>query len=168
MTTQDTAQSEQTTDAVPHKILPVSTHAAMKDVMDTIKALGNVYREETEALEKSDTKAFMAMQDKKIHAAQEYQTVMAQMVARKNELKTADPAIKDRLDKLHKGFQALSKQNLDAIDRMQRCTERLGNTIRNAAIKSEQTKRGYSYSETGAIPNTSRKKAISSGLSETV
>ncbi len=150
------------------KLLSRDTNAAMNDVMDIIKTLGKVYDEETEALKRTDTKTFMAMQERKIAVAHEYQSAMAQMIARKNELKNADPTMKDRLRKLHDNFSAISEENMNAIERMQRCTERLGNTIRNAAIKSAQTQRGYSYSQTGAIPNTSQKKAVSSGLSETV
>ena len=160
--------TEQQQDTKRTTLLSRDTNAAVKDVMDIIKALGKVYNEETEALKKTDTKKFMAMQDKKIAAAHEYQSAMAQMIARKNELKNADPAMKDRLQKLHDNFSDISKENIQAIDRMQRCTERLGNTIRNAAIKTVQHQRGYSYGETGSIPNTSRKKAVSSGLSETV
>mgnify|MGYP003635084595 CR=1 FL=1 len=150
------------------KLLSRDTNTAIKDVMDTITALGKVYSEETEALKKTDSQKFMDLQSKKIANAHEYQSVMAQMIARKNELKTADPATKDRLKKLHENFAEISQENLRAIERMQRTTERLGNTIRSAAIKAAQHQRGYSYSETGSIPNTSRKKAVSSGLSETV
>ncbi len=150
------------------KPLPRDTNAAIKDVMDVIKSLGKVYSEENEALKKSDTKKFMALQEKKIAATHEYQSVMAQMISRKNELKTADPAMKDRLKKLHENFSAISEENMRSIERMQRCTERLGNTIRSAAIKTAHHQRGYSYGETGAISNISRRKAVSSGLSETV
>ncbi len=164
MNTKQTQDKEQS----KAKSLPRDTNVAIKDVMDIIKCLGKVYSEENEALKRSDTKKFMALQEKKLTAAHEYQSAMAQMIARKNELKTADPAMKDRLKKLHSNFSAISEENMRSIERMQRCTERLGNTIRTAAIKSAHNTRGYSYGETGAISNISRKKAVSSGLSETV
>ncbi|MGN7438112.1 MAG: hypothetical protein ACTHOO_05640 [Alcanivorax sp.] len=144
------------------------TNGAVKEVMEVIKRLEGVYKDETEALHRTDTKTFMSLQQKKLSAAHDYQNVIAQIIARKGELNNLDPALKDRLDKLHAQFSDISKENMKAIERMQRCTEKLGNTIRNAAIRSIQKDRGYSYTETGSIPNTSRKKAVSSGLSETV
>ncbi len=150
------------------KSLPRDINAAIKSVIDIIKQLGEVYSEENKALKQADTKKFMALQEKKISATHEYQTIMAQMIARKNDLNKADPEMKDRLKKLHNNFSTISKENMRSIERMQRCTERLGNTIRSAAVRSAHNTRGYSYGETGAISNISRKKAVSSGLSETV
>lgn len=150
------------------KLLPRDTNAAIKDVMRTITILDAVFDEETKILKSSDTKAFMALQDRKIAAAQMYETHMQQMIARKKELTTADPALKDRLKAQYEEFSKTSIDNLLAIQRMQRNTDKLGNKIRSAAIKAAQKDRGYSYSETGAIPNASRKKAVSSGHSETV
>jgi len=164
MSTKQTPEQEQ----LKAKSLPRDTNVAIKDVMDIIKCLGKVYSEENEALKHADTKRFMALQEKKLAATHDYQSAMAQMIARKNELKTADPAMKDRLKKLHNNFSTISEENMRSIERMQRCTEKLGNTIRSAAIKSAHNTRGYSYGETGAISNISRKKAVSSGLSETV
>lgn len=143
-------------------------NGAINEVMDVIKALSKVYEHETDALRNSDTKTFMALQQNKLAAAHDYQSAMAQMIARKNELNDLDPSMKDRLEKLHDNFSEISKENMKAIERMQRCTEKLGNTIRNAAIQSIQKDRGYSYTENGDIPTTSRRKAVSSGLSETV
>ena len=143
-------------------------NGAINEVMDVIKALSKVYEHETDALKKSDTKTFMALQQNKLAAAHDYQSAMAQMIARKDELNDLDPSMKDRLEKLHDNFSQISQENMKAIERMQRCTEKLGNTIRNAAIQSIQKDRGYSYTENGDIPNASRRKAVSSGLSETV
>ncbi len=149
-------------------VLPRDTNLAIKAVMESVKAIGAVYSEETKALDALNTSAFMALQDQKIVVAQQYQAVMGQMLARQHELKMADPALKERLKALHNEFSTLSARNVIALERMQRCTKRLGDTIRNAAIKDAHSRRGYSYSETGAIPESSNKKAVSSGLSETV
>ncbi len=150
------------------KLLPRDTNAALRDVMRTITILDAVFDEEIKILEKADMKGFMGLQDRKIAAAQMYESHMQQMTARKNELAMADPALKARLKEQYEEFSKTSSQNLLALERMQRSTDKLGNRIRNAAIKSAQSQRGYSYGETGAIPNNSRRKAVSSGHSETV
>ncbi len=149
------------------KLLPRDTNAAIRDVMDTIDVLGKLYAAETQALHKTDTHTFLAMQDKKIEAAHTYEMHMAQMMARKGELSKADPGLKNNLKALHRDFSELSRKNIEAIERMQRCTERLGNTIRNAAIRDARNQRTFSYEGTGAFSNQAQKKIVSSGISET-
>lgn len=152
----------------PSAVLPRDTNAALQGVMSTIKTLEQVYQEENKVLNKMDSKGFIALQDRKLNAARDYQNVMGQILSRKNEIAKADPAVKQRLKDAHAEFSEISRKNLEAIERMQRCTERLGNTIRSAAIKSAQTQRSFSYGENGALSNSTQNKAVSSGLSETV
>lgn len=147
---------------------PVDMRTAVVDVIETIRALNTLYSEETDALKRSDSKAFMALQDQKIKSAQEYHNKMAHILAHKEDVKRIDAPLKDRLRQLQNEFQAISKENVAAIERMQRCTERLGNRLRTAAVNSAQQQRSFSYSETGAIPNATQKKVVSSGVSETV
>ena len=143
-------------------------NSALRDVIDTIKVLSGLYQDETEALVKSDTQTFMSLQPKKLEVAQTYQDRMSFVMAHKNDLHRADNALKNRLKTMQTSFAELSQKNMEAINRMQRCTERLGNSIRSAAIQSAQHQRAFSYGETGAIPNATQKKVVSSGISETV
>lgn len=168
MTQHQNAQTADANATAVYPALPKDTNAALRDVMKTIKNLEHVYEEENKALNNTDGKKFLSLQDKKIQAARHYQQNMEEMLARKNELKKADPATKEKLKALYAHFAETSQKNMQAIERMQRCTERLGNTIRSAAIKSAQKQRAYSYGETGAINGTAQRKAVSSGLSETV
>lgn len=144
------------------------TRAAVVEVIETIRALNTLYKTETDALERSDTKAFMAIQRDKLARAQAYQNKMAILIASKHEMKAIDPALKNTLKGLQKDFQTIAKKNVVAIERMQRCTEKLGNRIRNAAVLDAQQQRSFSYSETGEIPNATQRKVVSTGLSETV
>lgn len=148
-------------------VLPKNTDAALNEVITTIEALRAVYEEENKALDDMDSKEFLALQDKKIEAARQYQMHMGQMIARKDEIAHASASTKQRLKDVHATFQDISVKNMIAIGRMQRCTERLGNTIRNAAIRAAQDMRTFSYGENGAISNSARNKVVSSGLSET-
>lgn len=151
-----------------HHLLPKNTDAALGEVIKTIDALRLVYEEENLALIKMDSKTFIALQDKKADAARMFQIHMGQMIARKEELKSVPQILKDNLRAAHSRFQEISIKNMIAIERMQRCTERLGNTIRSAAIKAAQDMRTYSYGETGSISSFAKNKLVSSGLSETV
>lgn len=154
-------------DAKPQKPLPRDTNAALKNIMGTIKCLEKIYLDEETALKSTDTKAFLSLQDKKIDAALNYQNAMSQMMERKDEIKHADKAIKDSMQEAHNHFKAISQRNLEAIERMQRCTERLGNTIRSAAIKAAQAERGHTYGQSGDISDQAKRKSVSAGLNET-
>ncbi len=151
-----------------NKLLPRDTNSALKDVMRTITILDSVFDEETKILKKADMDGFMALQDRKIAAAQMYESHMQQMMARKKELAMADPSLKERLKAQYEEFSKSSAKNILALERMQRSTDMLGDRIRSAAIKVAQSQRGYSYGENGAIPNSAKRKAVSSGHSETV
>ncbi|PCI99708.1 MAG: hypothetical protein COB14_05850 [Alphaproteobacteria bacterium] len=153
---------------IQFRTLSKDTNTALREVASTINKMSKVFVEETDALNKTDRNAFIALQEQKLLTAQEYQSDMGQMIGRKNELTSADPAMKERLKKMQADFAEISSKNLEALSRMQRCTEKLGNTIRNAAIHAAQKQNGYSYGENGAISNAAKRKAISSGLSETV
>lgn len=150
------------------KTLSKDTNTALREITSTIKKMEKIFIDETTALNNIDNKAFMALQEQKLTIAREYQNDMGQILARKDELRKADPAIKNTIDQMQAKFSEISKNNLEAIGRMQRCTEKLGNTMRSAAIRAAQKNRGYSYSETGAISSAAKRRAISSGISESV
>ena len=150
------------------RTLSKDTNTALREIMSTIKSMEKVFIEETKALNNTDNDTFMAMQGKKLIVAREYQNDMSQILARKNEIKNADKVIKNTLDEMQKKFSKTSSENINAINRMQRCTERLGNTIRNAAIRDAQKQHNYSYGENGAIVKSNKNRAVSTGLSESV
>ena len=150
------------------RTLSKDMNTALREVSATINKMSRVFVAETSALNAVDSHAFIALQEEKLSTAQEYQNDMCQIIGRKNEITHADPSIKDKLKQMQQDFSRISKENLEALSRMQRCTEKLGNTIRNAAIHAAQKQNGYSYGENGAISNAAKKKAVSSGLSETV
>ncbi len=141
-------------------------NAAMQDMMTTIDALRNVYSRETEALEAADTRKFLEVQAEKLKVAVEYQAGVEHLIERKNEMKSANPLLRKRLEDMQKDFADLTVRNMDALKRMQRVTERLGNTIRHAAKESAIRERAFSYGETGAL-KSSEKKTVSMGVSET-
>ncbi len=152
----------------PEKVLSKDTNTALREVALIVQKMQGVFEEETEALKNTDSDKFTQLQKKKLVVGREYQNIMSQMLARKNEIEKAAPSLKEKLKQMQEEFSEASEKNMEAIKRMEKATERLGNTIRNAAIRAAQKDRGYSYGETGTIPSSAKKKAVSSGLSETV
>lgn len=148
--------------------LPVDTNAALRELIKTISDLQNVYAEENEALAAHNPKKFMDIQDKKLVVARTYHSDIGQMIARKNEIKAADPALRQQLKIMQENFSVISKENLAALDRMNRTADRLGNTIRDAVIREVQSTQTYSYGDTGQIYGSRSGRGVSTGLSETV
>jgi hypothetical protein len=147
-------------------VLPKDPNAAMQEMMSTIDALRNVYLRETEALEAANTKAFLGMQSEKLLIARAYQDGVGQILDRKDEMKKSNPLLRRRLEDMQKDFADITTKNMDALKRMGRVAERLGNTIRVAAKDAAVRSRTYSYGETGSIKGSER-KSVSMGVSET-
>lgn len=139
---------------------------AIQEMMSTIDDLRSVYKTETEALLVADTQTFLDIQAEKLKAAQRYQCSVEEMLTRKDEMQGINPLTKKRLEDMQKDFFALSKKNMEALQRMQRTTERLGLTIRKAAKNAAQKQRAFSYGETGALKGDDG-KLVSTGISET-
>ncbi len=146
--------------------LSKNPQTAMQEMMNTVDALRDIYKRETDALESMNTQMFLEIQAEKLKAAQEYQAGITQITERKEEMKSIGPLLRKRLEDSHKDFQAVSEKNMQALGRMSRVTEHLGNTIRNAAKDAVVKQRAFSYGETGAL-NSGGNKTVSMGISET-
>lgn len=140
---------------------------AASEMTEIIMDMQKIYEHETEALMEADTRRFNELQEKKLIAARRYQEGISQMIARKNEMQGIDPAIKNKLKDLQKDFADISQKNMEALGRMKRCTERLGNIIRTAAKDAAKKDRGVTYGETGKMSGSTVKRAVSMGVSET-
>jgi superfamily II helicase len=155
-----------TSDMNDTPVLSANPKKAVEQAIRNIESLSEIYTRETEALSASDTQAFFALQDEKLSAANLYQKSIEELIQRKEEIKAVDPEIKSKLTAMQDSFAQLTKRNMDALQRMQRTTERLGNTIRRSAKDAAKQKRTFSYGENGQLDNNS-KRGVSMGLSET-
>lgn len=144
----------------------INADAMLSEMIASITRLHDVYREETEALEASDTNRFIALQENKLVAAKDYQSQAQNVLRFKRQMADADPALKQRIEELQGEFGDIAKQNHIALERMQRTTERLSDSIRNAAKKTAQKKVAVNYGESGAMTSDDR-KIISTGIIET-
>lgn len=137
---------------------------AIHDMMQTIDALRNVYVAETMALAASDTPTFLSLQDQKIEAAQNYHTGISEFLTRKDEILTVHPDLKGIIRKKQEEFSDVARENLDALDRMRRTVDRMGNRIMQAA-RDAATREGVTYGKSGSM-NGYKNKPVTMGLNE--
>lgn len=148
------------------KELQSDTNNAIGDVIAAAQTLENIYSAEIKALQESNTKAFIDLGKNKITAAQDYYALVSQLIDRKEELKNADPAKKEELRKIYAIFTDTTRENIKMVNRLKRSSRRLGDTLRNAALKAAQKSNMAGYGKNGEAAKTSPRKIISSGLCE--
>lgn len=147
-------------------LLPRDPNKAIGEIIQVIGNLHDVYERETQALEASNTKAFMAVQDEKLEAARKYQLSIGEFMKRRTEMKAADPQVNIKLQVLQEKFRDLTLKNKTALEQMQRSVERLGNTLRGIAKEAVQKDRVFSYGENGQI-DVDKARPVSTGIIET-
>ena len=138
---------------------------AMQEMMTTIDRLRATLIEETNAVKKADTKTFMAMQDNKIAVSSEYLDGMTQLLSRTNELKDADPSLKDRLEAMRLDFSEIAQENHAALNRMKNGMQRLGERIMEKARTAAKEHDQIIYGSSGHM-QTSLKSSM--GINESV
>lgn len=143
--------------------LSADPHTAMREMMATIDALRNIYIEENAALDKCDTRTFMGLQESKIETARRYQSGIAQMLERKDEIRAADPTLRQRLAAMQEDFSSLTAANVKALNRVQRGVKRLGDRIMSAARDAAQNE-AVNYGKKGML--NKYKGPVSIGVSE--
>lgn len=145
--------------------LPENPNKAMQEMMDTINTLRTTMVEETEMLTKADTTSFLNMQDKKIEVTSKYLEGMTQLIARKEELKSADPSLREKLQAMRVEFADITDENLVALDRMKTGMKRLGERIMQQAQKAAKSHDQIIYGSNGHMQSASK---ASIGINESV
>lgn len=140
---------------------------AIQEMMETIDNLKSVYERETDALDKSDVKTFMALQEEKLSTAQIYQDNIAQMISRKEELKAIDPEARNKLEAMQSDFSKLAKKNMIALKKMQKTMDRFGGTLREAAREAVKKDHSTNYTAKGRMDLDDAKRITTGTISET-
>lgn len=151
---------------VPFGALSQEPNKAMQEMMETIDQVRNVYERETEALDRLDSKMFLAIQDEKLEATNIYKTRIEEILRRKAEMKNVDPRLKQNLATMQANFAELSSRNMNALKKMQKTMTRLGETVQKVAKDSVNKDRAFSYGQSGKLDSHER-KTVSIGVSET-
>lgn len=146
--------------------MSLSPEEAIQDMMGTIDTIRDVYARETEALTAANTRAFLDMQEEKLQAARKYQIGIEAILNRRGDFKNVNPVMKKRLADMQAEFAAITRKNMEALDRMQRCVHRMGETISSAARETAAKNRTFSYGENGKA-HVNVRQAVSMGISET-
>jgi hypothetical protein len=144
-----------------------SPDRAVEQAIESIAALRGIYIRETDALNATDTKSFLALQDEKLEAARSYGERIETLLARREDMKAVNPILKKRLEEMRSDFAILSRKNKEALERMQRCTRRLDATLRRAAKETLQKNLSFNYGENGALKGHARKTISTGGINET-
>lgn len=144
--------------------LPRDPGHALNEMMQAIDALRNVYVEETTALKAADTKAFFNLQDKKIETAQKYHDGFTEFMLRKNEMLNVHPDLKKIFGRKQTEFSKVAAENIEALQRMSRTADRLGQRIMRAA-RENAARDGVAYGAGGNM-NLHRNKPVTMGLNE--
>ena len=144
-------------------VLSRNPDRAMQEMMETIDTLRAIYVEENDALLAADTSRFLSLQQKKLEAARDYKAGAEQIMQRKAEFKNANPALRRKFETKYNEFSRLSTVNLDALARMRRVVQRLGDRIMSAAREAAQ-KDTPNYGATGNLNKNERR--VSLGLNE--
>ncbi len=135
----------------PRLKLSRDPNKAMQEMMFTIDRLRTTLIEETNALKDADTQSFMLMQDQKLDVARDYLDGMHQLIARKDELKTADESLKVNLENMRIEFSDIAHDNYAALNRMKNGMKRLGDRIMEAARETARKEKQFVYGPTGYL-----------------
>lgn len=145
---------------------PANPDAVLEQMILFIQHLKDIYVRETEALEDGDSRTFLAMQEEKFAAATRYQEGIDHILARKDEMQTANPLLKSALRRMQEECSKLFERNLEALERMNGTMGRLGEKLRSAAMQEANKYRNLSYGEHGHV-NKDDRKMVSTGMIET-
>jgi hypothetical protein len=160
----NTGNTQQTrTPATQNAVLASDPEKAMQDMMSRIDTLKQIYLEENEALAHSDTFSYMLLQDRKIEAAQDYQSGATEFLKRKEEMESLTPATREQFKVLQAEFTTTTTENLARLERMQKGVGRLHERVINAA-KETVTKDGVNYGAKAELKRHSSN--MSMGLNE--
>lgn len=138
------------------RMLSANANAAIQDMMQTIDALRGVLVRETQALENADTDSFMTLQEHKLSVAREYQSGIAQLLARKDEIRAADPTLKARLAAMQTDFHKTAQANHDSIERMRRNMKRLSERIMSVAREAVKKETQFAYGASGQMQGSGK------------
>ncbi len=129
---------------------------AMQEMMEIIDQLRGIMQAENEALNNTDTKTFIAIQDRKIEAARVYQDGVNQMITRKDDMKKAPEKMKLQLEAMRADFLTLAEENLEALERMRKGMSRLSDRIMNLAKSEAAESQKFVYGAHGKLEGSGK------------
>lgn len=143
---------------------PLSVYLARLE--ETIKALMDLLKQETKAVDTVDVSTFTQLQSVKNDLYELYHQDMRALMTRKDELKALPEESKNRLRRFETDLAAITHGNKSALERASatftRLRDRMINLTKESVMKSRAT-----YGANGA-PTLNTRRAISTGHQERV
>lgn len=136
--------------------VPADINVALLHTIISVTALRDVMIRENEALEHSNTRAFMDMQDEKVEVARRYDLLVSTLMGRAGEIKLADGKLKAQLERLQDSFGTTAKTNRERIERMRNATKLLGERIMKSARAEAEHMTQFAYGPTGKMQRGSK------------
>lgn len=132
--------------------IPASLNTALLHTIVAVTTLRDVLARETEALKNTNSREFLDLQDEKVEAARHYESLYNNIVNRPlDEIKTADPKLKEQLLRLEDDVRKTMKANVQAIKRMENATVQLGERIMKSARKTAESMTQFAYGASGMM-----------------
>ena len=131
--------------------LPADINQAILQTIMSVTALCDILAKENEALEQCKSAAFFALQDEKVETGRRYEALVAHLMSKPLELKSADPKLKSQLQGLQDRFGDVTQKNLFLLERMNNATSKLKEHIVGAVRKAAEVEGQFSYGASGKM-----------------
>lgn len=135
--------------------------AALRDMITLSEQINALYERETVALKAQDMKTFVGLQEEKHQLATQYQAGSAGLIAHKDQLKDADPTLRDTLKKLRIEFTRIGDENVEILGLLQKNLGRLSGRILSLARDATRKAQVRGYNAAGAQTHAQRSIAVS-------
>ncbi len=134
-----------------------------KDLVPLLQQLISLYEFENILLQQADSKKFLILQDQKITLSMRYESVMKDLLGAGSELRDLIPApLKNTIQQLRVQMANIADQNLKALDRMQKTTDKMNDLIL-LAVRHAASSPNPAYNTSGTLYQ-SMPKTVSVGV----
>jgi hypothetical protein len=128
-----------------------------------LQQLISLYEFENILLQQADSKKFLILQDQKITLSMRYESVMKDLLGAGSELRDLIPApLKNTIQQLRVQMANIADQNLKALDRMQKTTDKMNDLIL-LAVRHAASSPNPAYNASGTLYQ-SMPKTVSVGV----
>lgn len=145
----------------------VAVEQTMSVVIEMMKRLDALLKQENEALRVMDRQKFLDLQLEKVTLAKNYEQEAQKLIALRGNIGKADETLKADLKSQHAEFAESADENLKVLlrrrDGAQRLNARIVDAARDILVKKEER-----YDASGYIRGSQKNKSATSGMVDTV
>lgn len=146
--------------------MPAAPDEAVAQMIRIVEQMTRVYAQGTEALKSGDIPAFQKIQFEEVTQANAFRDGASEFYTRREELSTADPVLRKRLEETHRDFTELSQTYLEALSLMDGSVKKLTKRILASAAQQAKQKQAATYTRDGSLGSGQSGQTISMGIIE--